>query len=215
MKRSQSFPRVTLKHGKYWGVHSIYCALSFRVRFKQLPGTCTEMGKHCWVLGVPIVTGFQRLPSLCLLNLCTATILGKFSAHERGEAPPSPKCLLSLGILRIKRRTYDRREGRETTWSSFLLSLYLFLPVYVYVHMCAGTHRGPGVVLESQELEPQVVEGHPTSMLGTKLQFSARVASLLTHWAIFPAPLLLFISVSSALVTLFPSFLICNIAQLK
>lgn len=131
MKRSQSFPRVTLKHGKYWGVHSIYCALSFRVRFKQLPGTCTEMGKHCWVLGVPIVTGFQRLPSLCLLNLCTATILWKFSAHERGEAPPSPKCLLSLGILRIKRRTYDHREGRDCRYACFYLCMCMYTCVQV------------------------------------------------------------------------------------
>lgn len=72
-------------------------------------------------------------------------------------------------------------------WSSFLLSpflfkrLLLFLLMYVYVHMCAGTHRSPRVVLEPQELESQVVEGPPTSMVDTKLQFSARAASLLTH----------------------------------
>lgn len=67
------------------------------------------------------------------------------------------------------------------TWLSFLLSPFLFLLMYVYVHMCAGPHRGPRVVLEPQELESQVVEGHPTSMLEAKLQFSAGEASLLTH----------------------------------
>ena len=67
------------------------------------------------------------------------------------------------------------------TWSSFLLLPFLFLLMYVYVHMCAGPHRGPRVVLEPQEQESHVVEGHPTSMLETKLEFSARAASLLTH----------------------------------
>lgn len=75
---------------------------------------------------------------------------------EGGKPHPSPKCLSSLGLLRIKRRTYDSREGREMMWSSFLLSPFLVLLMYVYIHMCAGPHRGPRVVLEPQELESQV-----------------------------------------------------------
>lgn len=123
-----------------------------------------------------------------------------------GKPPPSPKCLPSLGILRIKRRTYDRREGRDCRYACFYLCMCMYTCVQVptealgwYWNHRSWSHRWLRVThIDAGNQTPVFCKG-----------------SLLAHWALFPAPLLLFISASSALVTLFPSFFICNIVQLK
>lgn len=54
--------------------------------------------------------------------------------------------------------------------------------------MCAGASRTQKRVLKSLQLELQAVVNHLMCVLGTKLQSSERVASILSLWAMFPAP---------------------------
>lgn len=59
--------------------------------------------------------------------------------------------------------------------------VYACVSVSEYVHMSAVAHGGQKRVPDSLEFKSQVVVSHPTWVLGTELQSSAKAALTLNH----------------------------------
>lgn len=98
---------------------AVYKVLGFKVRFTSLPGTCPQMSKHCpspqRILGIHVVTGFQWLLNLCLLNLCTQhtnyyNTMEIQCELEKNSPHPFPRCL-SLVRKEIVRKDHLGKGG--------------------------------------------------------------------------------------------------------
>jgi hypothetical protein len=68
---------------------------------------------------------------------------------------------------------------RKNLKQYFFIYVYVYVCVslYVYKHVCAGTHGGQKETLDPLQLQLQVTGSHLIKVLGIELRSSARVAS--------------------------------------